>query len=372
MKTAYQIYSDLLFLKAGKSGISLSGSFELTSRCNLDCKMCYIHRRANDEKVLQKEKTASEWLYLAEECCNAGTLLVLLTGGEPLLRSDFKEIYTGCRKLGMMVSINTNATLIDEKMVEFLSKEPPVRVNITLYGASPETYGKLCGDPSAYSRVVNAILSLKAAGIMVKVNYSATPYNCQDAEKVYEFTKQHKLALQATSYMFPPVRACEQGCFTADRMTAEESAMAQMIYDRFRFEEDELKARWQAQMAGVQLPDPDKECQELPTERIRCRAGESTFWVTWDGQIRPCGMMVEPSVKLEKDMFSECWQRILAARQGIMVPPKCTKCEVRHMCDQCAAICYAETGSFLNVPEYMCKKTKAYLKMAEQELCKEL
>ena len=228
MQNAFWKYRELLFAKAGGQGIPLSGTFELTARCNLDCRMCYIHKRENDRAARERELSTEQWLSLAKECQQAGTLLLLLTGGEPLLRPDFREIYTGCRRLGMMVSINSNATLIDERMVEFFASDPPSRINITLYGASPETYGRLCGDPSAYERVVKAILALQAAGVLVKLNFSITPYNRQDAVKVYQFAKDHGLAVQAASYMFPPVRACEQGCYSPDRMTPEEAAQAQM------------------------------------------------------------------------------------------------------------------------------------------------
>ena len=368
MNNGYYLYSNLLFAKAGNAGIPLSGTFELTSRCNLDCKMCYIHRRANDQKAIKTEKTTAEWISFAKECVQKGMLLLLLTGGEPLLRSDFKEIYTVCRRLGLLVSINTNATLMDDDMVEFFKKDPPARINITLYGASAETYGALCGDPSAYERVVRAILALKAAGIFVKINFSVTPYNAKDAERVYAFTKEHNLPLQSATYMFPPVRACEQGCYLADRLTPEQAAVAQIHYDKFRFTEDELRKRWNAQLNGIQVEDPDKECQEFPTERIRCRAGKTTFWVTWDGKIRPCGMMTEPSFELEPGKFEEAWKYIRTAREEIMVPAKCSSCEIKHACDQCAAMCYAETGSFTDVPTYMCEKTKAYLRLIQNEL----
>ena len=75
---AYQAYSQLLFAKAGSRGVPLSGTFELTPRCNLDCRMCYIHRRENDAEALRGEASAREWLALAEECCREGTLLLLL------------------------------------------------------------------------------------------------------------------------------------------------------------------------------------------------------------------------------------------------------------------------------------------------------
>ena len=281
---AYQRYSEYLFAKADKQGIPLSGTFELTARCNLDCRMCYIHKRENDGLARSCEWSAKQWLDVAQECKQAGLLHLLLTGGEPLLRPDFKEIYTGCRKLGLMVSVNTNATLIDDKMAAFFAAEPPTRMNISLYGASANTYKTLCGDGSAYDRAVNAVLALQSAGVLVKLNYSVTPYNRGDAEEVYALAKKYGLPIQAATYMFPPARACEKGCFSTERMSPEESAQEQIAYDRSRFASETLQERWEQQLSGIEVSDPGKECQELPVERIRCRAGSSTFWITYDGR----------------------------------------------------------------------------------------
>lgn len=368
MGNAYQFYSDYLFAKAAERGIPLSGTFELTARCNLDCRMCYIHKRSNDAAARAGELTAEQWLALAEECQKAGTLLLLLTGGEPFLLPDFQKIYSGCRKLGLMVSINTNGTLISDQMIQFLAADPPSRINITLYGASRETYGALCGDPAAYDRAVKAILGLKAAGVLVKLNFSITPYNRCDAQAVYQFSRDHQLPIQAASYMFPPVRACEYGCFSSNRITPAESAQEQMYYDSFRFSEENLRQRLEQLLEGSMVPDPARECQELPTERIRCRAGSSTFWITWDGQMRPCGMMTEPTVKLNSLGFLDAWEYIRRARAQILVPSECSACSMRNACDQCAALCYAETGTFTGVPAYMCERTRAYLDLAMQWL----
>ena len=293
-------------------------------------------------------------------------LNLLLTGGEPILRPDFRDIYTGCRNLGLMVAINTNGTLIDDDMISFFAENPPARMNITLYGASGETYESLCGDASAYDRVIHAILGLKQAGILIKLNYSVTQYNRRDGKAIYEFARKHDLAIQPATYMFPPIRACEQGCFASDRMTPEEAAEAQIESDWFRMSPDELKRYWKAKLSGVRIPGPDDMCQELPTERIKCRAGRSTFWVTWDWKLRPCGMMTEPSADLSSHGFTEAWKQIREARNEIFVPSQCTSCEFAHACDQCPALCYAETGSFTEVPVYMCDKTKHYLRLIEK------
>ena len=106
---AYDIYNQRLFARADMLGVPLSGTFELTPRCNFRCKMCYIHRAEHDAAARAAERSAAQWLALAEQCCREGTLMLLLTGGEPLLRPDFREIYTGCKRMGLVLSVNVAA-----------------------------------------------------------------------------------------------------------------------------------------------------------------------------------------------------------------------------------------------------------------------
>ena len=368
MTPSYSQWIDHLFAKSTLRGVPLSGTFELTARCNLNCRMCYIHKRQNDAAVVERERTAEEWLALARQAQERQMLLLLLTGGEPLLRPDFREIYTGCRKLGLLLSVNTNATLLGESMVAFLQKDPPIRVNITLYGASPETYETLCGDPTGYERAYAAVLALKKAGIRIKLNYSATPWNAHDLPAVYEFARQNELLIQTASYMFPPVRACENGpCTASERLTPQEAGRIRWEYERFRLDEQTLRQRTERMLSGLAVLEPG-ECQELPTERIRCRAGATTFWVTYDGQMRPCGMMERPSIEAMERGFDAAWAYIRAEREKIMLPAKCTACKWKEICEFCPAVTYAETGKFEQTPEYVCAKTAAFLEVGAQWL----
>lgn len=364
MSVSYSTLIDYLFWKSSAPGVPLSGTFELTARCNLDCRMCYIHKRANDAVAKKGELTTEQWLNFAADAQKRGMLLLLLTGGEPFLRPDFKEIYTGCRKLGLLISINSNGTFITDEMVDFLRKDPPLRVNITLYGASHDTYAALCGDPNACDRAYHAVLALQQAGIRVKLNYSATPQNIQDAEKVYEFAKERGLLIQTATYMFPPVRACENSDCTIERLTPEQAAVARWVYDQYRFAPEELEKRVKNLLAGQAVEDSDNECQELPTERIRCRAGSTTFWMTYNGQMRPCGMMTVPSIDVMQHGFDTAWEWIRKEREMIMLPAKCTACHWKNICEFCPATCYAENNVYEQAPEYICEKMDAYLEIA--------
>lgn len=360
----YDFFISNLFAKADKNSIPLSGAFELTSRCTLNCKMCYIHRKENDCEALKREKSTEWWLKLAEEAKNAGMLMLLLTGGEPMLRKDFKEIYLGAKNAGLLVSVNTNGMLIDDAAVQFFAENPPQKLNITLYGASDKTYRELCGNGEAYEKVVAAIIKLKQAGISVKINFTATQYNKHDADKIHAFANELQIPVQTVSYMFPPVRVGGK----AERLSSEDAAKVQFECRLLGMGSEKLKKHITAKANAVRTND-DGGCGDSDGERIPCRAGSSTFWVTWDGKMSPCGMMTEPSFEI--DGFGDAWESIKEARKKIILPPKCKSCELRKYCDMCAAVTFAETGRFSGVPEYICQKAANYKKLCDEFMQKQ-
>lgn len=320
----YAEYVNRLFAKSAKRGIPLSGTFELTARCNLRCRMCYIHREENDGEIKTEEFSSEEWLNIAKEAQQCGMLFLLLTGGEPFIRPDFEEIYRRCRELGIIVSINTNGTMLGEKQVELLRKLPPQRVNITLYGASEATYEKLCRSGSAFERAYRA---------------------------------------DENSEIFP----CKIGeCETCERFTPEESAAARWAHELRTLDPAIIEKRAEAVALNTDIPPAETECGDIPTERIRCRAGAAAFWITYNGQLRPCGMMCEPSASLKERGFSAAWNDIRAMRENIMVPAKCTACRFRNICEACPAVCFAENGRFDAEPTFMCKKMDAYTRLAAE------
>ena len=196
-----------LYSRSAVSHTPVSGTFELTPMCNMSCEMCYVRMTKSDmEKSGGRLRTVEEWLDIAETAKKAGMLFLLLTGGEPFLYPGFRELYEQLAPMGFVISINTNATMIDADTVKWLAANPPGRMNITLYGASDETYGRLCHNPKGYTQVTTALDMLREAGIMVKLNCSVTPYNIEELPQMIRFAKERGLMLQASTYMFPPLR----------------------------------------------------------------------------------------------------------------------------------------------------------------------
>lgn len=358
MGLEYDLFISNLFSKADKNFVPLSGSFELTSRCPLSCRMCYIHREENDCEAIQREKSTDWWLTLAEQAQKAGMLMLLLTGGEPLLRKDFEEIYLGAKKLGLLVSVNTNGMLIDDDKIKFFADNPPQKLNISLYGASEETYRELCGNGKAYEKVFSAVRKLCKAGVNVKINFTITQYNSHDAKKIYDFAKELGIPVQAVSYMFPPVRAGGE----AERMPPEEAARVHFECMLLDVGKEKLKKHFEAK-ANIRR---DVDFDDSGGELIPCRAGRSTFWVTWDGKMSPCGMMTTPMFEISS--FSDAWECIKEARENIFLPPKCKTCDLRNYCDMCAAVTLAETNDFGTVPEYLCRKATEYKRISDKFL----
>ena len=111
--------SSYLHARACRSGTPLAGNFELTARCNFNCKMCYVHLTAEEQQRRGRELTADEWLAIAQEARSRGMLFLLLTGGEPLIRKDFRYLLTELKKMGLLVSVNSNGSLIDRDWLDF-------------------------------------------------------------------------------------------------------------------------------------------------------------------------------------------------------------------------------------------------------------
>ena len=129
-----------LTARANRLGIPLHGTFELTSRCNFSCRMCYVHNMQNSAELKKRELTAAQWLEIAEEAKRCGTLFLLLTGGEAMLREDFAEIYCKLSVMGFRIVVNSNGSMLTDEILDCFRKYPPGRVNVSVYGASEETY----------------------------------------------------------------------------------------------------------------------------------------------------------------------------------------------------------------------------------------
>lgn len=347
-----------LHIKAEATETPISGTFELSPLCNMDCKMCYVKMKKEDQQKLSRLRTNEEWIELAKQAREEGLLFLLLTGGEPFLVENFKELYIELHKMGFCISINTNGTMINEEVIEWLKKYPPARVNLTLYGASNETYNRLCRNPKGFIQATKAISLLKKNNIQVKLNCSVTPYNKDDLKAMIDFADKNDLIMQATSYMFPPVRRDENSIGKNSRLTSEEAA----IYSAYisAYQNGFNKFKQYVESGEVTIYDGDDDCYITEGEGLRCRAGLTSFWMTWQGKLLPCGMIPNDGLDPWEVGFKKAWEHAKNVVKGIKLPVKCAGCGKKDRCKACAAMVYTETGTYDQVPKYRCEMTNYY------------
>ena len=245
--------------------------------------------------------------------------------------------------------------MLSGEILQKLIEDPPFRMNISLYGGSNETYRNMCGR-NAYDQVVDNIAALKAAGIDVRLNVSITPYNRQDLAAICRKAEELNVHVKLSGYMYPSIRVNggQYGC--GDRLSPAEAARANVEWDQLRFDPETFALRAKA-MEEYRLEE-ENECAADPDEGVGCRAGNTAFWMTWDGRMVPCGMMPHPVEKPLEIGFERAWKQLRAATEELRMPAKCTSCPKRSACHVCPAVCVTETGRFDGVPEYVCAMTE--------------
>lgn len=351
-----------LINSAKQRKMPLSGILELLPLCNMNCDMCYVHMSKLEMEQKGRIKSVYEWLEIAQQMQKAGVLFLLLTGGEPLLYPEFKFLYLELKKLGFIITINTNGTLIDEEWADFFAENKPRRLNITLYGSTEATYNNLCHYSQGYNSVMNALRLLKGRKVDVRISASVTPLNKNDIEGIIDIAHNFEMPVIVDSYMMPAQREREASYPFDSRLSPEEAAKYFIVATK-KYLGSQLFPQFLSQSI-------DKTSQFVPLDELSqmsCLAGNCSFTINWQGNMCPCVVMNEPSISVFDVGFEEAWKQICSKCSLIRFNEKCTHCNLRPLCRVCAASAKLETGSYDGVPEYMCRYAKEVFRLIELE-----
>lgn len=278
-------------------GIPFKCVFELTARCNFNCKMCYIHMNDAQIKARGAELTNAQWLRIAEEARDAGALYLNLTGGEIFARPHFRELYEALAQMGFLIQLQSNGYLIDEKVMAWLSKNPPYAIRFSLYGASNETYAAVCGVNDGFDRVSHAIDLIQQAGIPIYLVSTIVKENQNDLEAMYAFAKKKNVLFSPSATVVNPVRGA-----TADAHSHKLSLKSTDL-DIFQ------KVK--------KLYGPYKSAFDM------CESFRKSAWITWDGKLQMCTFMENPQICLCNKSFSAAWQELLSHLGALQKPDAC-------------------------------------------------
>lgn len=359
MGKTWNDFLKMLSISARNKREILVASFELTSRCNQRCKMCYVNNSVNDE-VRDKELSARQWINLAHEARDAGLILATLTGGEIFLRKDFREIYEGISNSGLVVQLLTNGTLITPEIIKWLSKIPPLRVGVTLYGASKETCASITGYTDSYERTVAAIDMMLDAGIPVDLRTTVIQGNMKEFDQLSQFAIERDLILGVVNYISPRREGGigdPEGC----RLSPADLVVYEGHIQDFNYR--------LLQEKKIKFTD---SVEELPvrhykqTEAFQCAAGKTSAWVTWDGRLLACGISPQPvSYPLEKG-FLAAWEDIKQQCDAVPLCKECINCKYQQFCESCPARLQNETGFFDKPAPYLCQLARMRYEFDQQ------
>lgn len=347
--------------KATALNIPINGTFELTPLCNMNCDMCFVRLNADEMHKQGRLRTVDEWLRVANEMKNEGVIFILLTGGEPLLYPDFKKLYLELRKMGMIVTINTNGTLIDEEWADFFAQNLPRRINITLYGTSRDQYTHLCHYSDGYEKALHAIQLLNKRNVPVKMNGSLTAINKENRFELVELAKSMNTYLKIDTYMYPVERERNKPFNQQSRLTPYDAAKEKVEILKQEHSEEEFIEIAKEFISLTEVDSADDT-------HVHCRAGRSSFAINWQGQMMPCLFLNTLSVPVFEMGFKQAWTQLVSDTYKITLSSKCASCGLRKVCQSCAACALSETGSFDQVPEYMCIYTHETIRLMKREL----
>jgi radical SAM protein with 4Fe4S-binding SPASM domain len=348
-----------LWKELGGRRFPLSFDLELTARCNNDCRHCYINLPAGDADARSEELTFEEIGRIADEAVSMGTLSCLITGGEPLLRPDFADIYLSLKKKGLLVSVFTNATIITPDHIKLFIEYPPRDVEATVYGITKETYEGITRMPGSFSAFMNGLDSLTRNGIRIRLKAVAMRSNLHELRQISDFCREKTKDF----FRFDP--------FLHLRFDRDEKRNTAIIAERLDPEEIAAAEEADAERFGSLLNNCDRyifpespvhDCSHI----FRCAAGKWTFTIGYNGLLRLCPSLWHPECiyDLRKDSFKEAWEvfipQILDKQsQRREYLETCGRCPVINLCMWCPAHAYLETGE-LDLPvESFCRVAHA-------------
>jgi len=305
-----------LMTKLDGQRFPLSGQWELTCRCNLRCIMCYTDC-FNTPDMLRRELSFPEIVRIMDEIQEAGCLELTLTGGEPLARRDFLDIYACTKQKGFLVTVFTNGTLLTEKIADYWVQYPPSMIEISFHGLTEQSFERITQGPGSYERCLEGIrlilrrrlpLTLKTTGMtlnrneVVRIKEYVAALGCEYSSKVqYKFGSDIRPRLDGSEDVY-------------EHQLPEQDVIA--------IEQADLEFRAERGRQNRQV------IERVQQGRSLCGGGQHKFHIDAYGQLQLCSNNRRRSYDLRHGSFQEGFYKALPqfpcpARTNAMlnVPP---------------------------------------------------
>ena len=344
--------------------LPLEGNIDLTYRCNNNCRHCWLRIPPNSQEK-QKELTLDEIKALVDEARSMGCRRWSISGGEPMLRPDFAEIFDYITSKSISYSINTNGTLITPKIAQLMKRKGSKMV--VLYGATADVHDHITRNPGSFEAAMQGFNYLKEAGAGFTVQLIPMRDN------YFQWDQMQTLA-QSLS---PHWRCGAPWLYLSAYGDQERN--------------QEIKRQRLSTREVVELDKPDLSYEEwMDTEQehtylhsqddrlfASCIANRRDFHIDPYGFMTFCGFIKDPAMlyNLRKGSFEECWEEFIPSLADKIVGGReyldnCASCELRSDCRWCSVYGYLEHRRFSAPVEYLCAVAKENRKFKDEWLKK--
>ncbi len=298
-------------------------TIELTPRCNFKCVHCYL-----DNSHEKPELSFDEIKYILDQLAKAGMLTIFLSGGEPLLRNDFIDIYLYAKKLGFLIVIFTNGLLLNDKLLNVFLQYPPLEIDLSIYGSSDEAYEKIVGCKGAFSAIKRNIIKYKEHGIFVSAKTPVINLMVDDLEQIQSFTQECDIPWRISFDIVP----------TIDNQSKEiHQICAEKAVELFKKYADNYQAEKEILVANLQ----NSNCG-IGRKRYACGMGKSSCFVDYEGIVSPCIETRHRGISIFDEPFEKIWKKIREISYE-KIPDsindyKCVSCKLACICKSCPAV----------------------------------
>jgi radical SAM protein with 4Fe4S-binding SPASM domain len=328
---------------------------ELTERCNNDCIHCCINLPADDRVARRRELTTSGIIAILKEAAALGALSVRFTGGEPLVREDFQDLYLFARRLGLKVMLFTNARLITTDLARLFARIPPLeKIEVTVYGMRRESYEAVSRVPGSFEEFRRGVGLLLNKKVPFVVKGAVLPPNIRDLEEFETWAETLPAMDTPPQYsMFFDLRGRRDSPFKnrlirSLRVSPEDGVILLRRQDRAYLQE-------MRQFCGKFMgPSGDL--------LFSCRAGHGAC-VDAYGKLQPCLLMRHPDMvydlkkgslkKALTNFFPRLREETRATNPDYLA--RCARCFLKGLCEQCPAKSWSEHGTLDTPVEYLCR-----------------
>ncbi len=327
-------------------------AWEMTRSCNLNCVHC---RAAAERGPYPGELDTGKCLEILEQIAQVGQPIVILTGGEPLLRKDVFELAQHGTRLGLRMVMATNGTLVTPEIAKKMKSSGIKRVSISIDGASAEEHDQFRKVPGAFDASLESIDWLKKEGVEFQINTTVTRHNVHQVPDILDLAVKLGAVAHHIFLLVPTGRAKEMVNQEIDALEYEK--LLRWFYEMRNQVPLHLKAtcaphyyRILRQEAHARGEKVNFDTYGLDAVTRGCLGGTSFCFISHDGIVQPCGYLELNSGDLKKSSFGEVWQdsqifkrlRDFSAYEG-----KCGRCEYVKFCGGCRARAYENTGDYM-------------------------